>query len=91
MGTGGKARQRRDADHSPPSSAEAENEYELYLLSPQAPSTRVVSLALNILHIILCRGVNYLPKLHKYEKLKHIWYLQMKILFYFLTERNVHT
>jgi hypothetical protein len=26
MGTGGKARQGRDADHSPPSSAEVENE-----------------------------------------------------------------
>jgi hypothetical protein len=36
MGTGGpfpggKARPGRDADHSPPSSAEVENEYELYL------------------------------------------------------------
>jgi hypothetical protein len=35
--SGGKARPRRDADHSPPSSAEVENEYELYFLSPQAP------------------------------------------------------
>jgi hypothetical protein len=47
VGTGGpfpgaKARLGRDADHSPPSSAEAECEYELYLLSPQAPSWRVV-------------------------------------------------
>jgi hypothetical protein len=33
---------RRDADHSPPSSAEVDNEYELYLLSTQAPSWRVV-------------------------------------------------
>jgi hypothetical protein len=41
MGTGGKARLGRDADHSPPSSAEVENEEELYLLSPQAPSWRV--------------------------------------------------
>jgi hypothetical protein len=30
----GKARPRRDADHSPPSSAEVMNEQELYLLSP---------------------------------------------------------
>jgi hypothetical protein len=42
MGTGGpfpegKARPGRDADHSPPSSAEVKNELELYLLSPQAP------------------------------------------------------
>jgi hypothetical protein len=37
----GKARPGRDADHSPPSSAEVENEQELYLLSPQAPPWRV--------------------------------------------------
>jgi hypothetical protein len=47
MGTGGplpgaKARPRRDADHSPLSSTEVENEWELYLLSAQAPSWRVV-------------------------------------------------
>jgi hypothetical protein len=47
MGTGGpfhgaKVRPGRDADHSPSSSAVVENEYELYLLSPQAPSWRVV-------------------------------------------------
>jgi hypothetical protein len=46
MGTGGpflggKARPGRDADHSPPSSAEVKNEWELYLLSPQAPPWRV--------------------------------------------------
>jgi hypothetical protein len=40
MGTGspfpgGKARPGRDADSSPPSSAEVENESELYLLSPK--------------------------------------------------------
>jgi hypothetical protein len=40
MGTGGpfpgaKARPGRDADHSPPSSTEVENEQELYLLSPK--------------------------------------------------------
>jgi hypothetical protein len=48
MGTGGpfpggKARPGCDADHSPPSSAEVENE-ELYLLSPQAPPWRVEGL-----------------------------------------------
>jgi hypothetical protein len=32
---GGKERPGRDADHSPPSGAEVENEYELYLLSPK--------------------------------------------------------
>jgi hypothetical protein len=39
---GAKARPGRDADHSPPSSAEVENEYDQHLLSPQAPSWRVV-------------------------------------------------
>jgi hypothetical protein len=39
---GGKTRPERDADHSPPCSAEVENELELYLLSPLAPSWRVV-------------------------------------------------
>jgi hypothetical protein len=49
MGTGGpflggKARQGRDADHSPPSSAEVVNELELYrpILFPQSLSWRVV-------------------------------------------------
>jgi hypothetical protein len=48
MGTGNpfpgaKARPGRDADHSSASSAEVENEYELYLLSPpKAPSWRAV-------------------------------------------------
>jgi hypothetical protein len=46
MGTGSlllgvKRGQGRDADHSPPSSAEVKNEQELYLFSPQAPSWRV--------------------------------------------------
>jgi hypothetical protein len=38
---GGKARPGRDADHSPPSSAEVKNEQELYLLLPHAPPWRV--------------------------------------------------
>jgi hypothetical protein len=47
MGIGGpfpgaKGRPGRDADHSPPSSAEVKNEQELYLLSPQALKRRVV-------------------------------------------------
>jgi hypothetical protein len=49
MGTGGpfsgaKAQPGRDADHSPPSSAEVRNELELYFLSHQAPPWRVVGL-----------------------------------------------
>jgi hypothetical protein len=46
MGTGGsfpggKARPGRDADHSPPSSAEVKNERELYLPPSQTPPWRV--------------------------------------------------
>jgi hypothetical protein len=41
---GDKARPGRDADHSPPSSAEVLNEWELYLLSPQATAWRVAGL-----------------------------------------------
>jgi hypothetical protein len=49
MGTGGpfpggKAQPGRDADHSCPFSVEVVNEYELYLLSPQAPPWRVAGL-----------------------------------------------
>jgi hypothetical protein len=39
---GNKAQPGRDADHSPPSSAKVKNEWELYLLSPQAPPWHVV-------------------------------------------------
>jgi hypothetical protein len=47
MGAGGpfpgaKARPGRDADHSPTSSAEVDNDYEIYLLSTQAPTWGVV-------------------------------------------------
>jgi hypothetical protein len=38
---GGEAQPGHDADHSPPSSAEAKNERELYLLFPQAPPWHV--------------------------------------------------
>jgi hypothetical protein len=38
---GGKARPGRDADHSPPSSAEFKNKFELYLLALQVPPWRV--------------------------------------------------
>jgi hypothetical protein len=51
MGTGGKARPGRDADHWPPSSAEVVNEYELYHLSPQAPTWRVAGL---LYHELCC-------------------------------------
>jgi hypothetical protein len=43
LSPGVKARPGRDADHSPPSIAEVENE-ELYLLSPKAPPWRVAEL-----------------------------------------------
>jgi hypothetical protein len=44
LSTGVKARPGCNADHSPPSKVEVENEYELYLLSPQAPPWRVAGL-----------------------------------------------
>jgi hypothetical protein len=47
---GGKARPGRDTDHTPPSSAEVKNEYELYLISPQAPPWRVAGQ----LYFIMC-------------------------------------
>jgi hypothetical protein len=58
MGTGGpfpggKSAAGRDADHSPPSSAEVENEYELNLLSPQAPPWRVAGLLYLFLYMTL--------------------------------------
>jgi hypothetical protein len=46
MGTGGKARPGREADHSPPSSAEVKYEKELYLLSSHVPPWRVAGTAL---------------------------------------------
>jgi hypothetical protein len=53
MGTGSpfpgsKARPGRDADHSPPSSAEVMNEQELYLFSSQAPPWRVAGLLASV-------------------------------------------
>jgi hypothetical protein len=54
---GGKARQGRDADQSPPSSAEVVNEYELYVLSPQAPPWRVEGL-FYLLLLLLYFGCN---------------------------------
>jgi hypothetical protein len=49
LSPGIKARPGRDADHSPPSSVDVENEYELYVLSPQVPPWRVAGL-LYLLH-----------------------------------------
>jgi hypothetical protein len=49
--SGGKARPGRDADHSPPSSAEVKNE-EQYLLSPEAPPWHVAG-QLTILLLLL--------------------------------------
>jgi hypothetical protein len=63
MGTVGpfprsKARPGRDADHSPPSSAEVKYEQELYLLSPHVPPWRVAGqlyFFYNYVHIFLYR------------------------------------
>jgi hypothetical protein len=50
MDTGDKARPGRDADHSPASSDEVVNEWELYLLFPQAPPWRVAGLLYFLLY-----------------------------------------
>jgi hypothetical protein len=50
---GAKPRPGRDTDHSPPSSAEVENEQELYFLSKQAPPWPVVE-RLYFFHYVLC-------------------------------------
>jgi hypothetical protein len=67
LSPGVKARPGRYADHSPPSSAEVENEYELYILSPQAPSWRVAGLLYftrysDVFNLLLRHiGLTYLP------------------------------
>jgi hypothetical protein len=55
LSTGVKARPGRDADHSPPSSAEIVNEKELYL-SPQAPPWRVEGLLYLLTYVIMTTG-----------------------------------
>jgi hypothetical protein len=51
---GGKTRPERDADHSPPSSAEVKYEQELYLVSPYVPPWRVAGqLYFTLLSIVL--------------------------------------
>jgi hypothetical protein len=47
MGTGGKERTGRDADHSPSYNAAVKKEWELYLLSPQVPPWRVAGQLFN--------------------------------------------
>jgi hypothetical protein len=66
MGTGGsfprgKARPGRDADHSSPSSAEVNNEYELYILSPQVPPWRVAG---QLYLYLTCKIQAFSKKLH---------------------------
>jgi hypothetical protein len=49
----GKARPGRDADHSPPSSAEVKKEQELYLLSPKVPSRCVTGPLYSFIYIYI--------------------------------------
>jgi hypothetical protein len=63
VGTGGsfpagKARPGRDADHSPPSSAEIKNEQELYLLSPHSPPWRAAGSLYFTLFVIYIQNMN---------------------------------
>jgi hypothetical protein len=64
---GGKAQPGRDADHSPPSSAEVKNEQKLYLLSPHAPPWRVAG-TLYLLPLLLTTLYQTLAKV---TKLRH--------------------
>jgi hypothetical protein len=54
MGTVGKARMERDTDHSPPSSAEVKNEYELYP-SPLKCLWHVVGLLYSFFFLLLLK------------------------------------
>jgi hypothetical protein len=65
MGTGGpfpggKVRPGRDADHSPPTSAEVKYELELYLLSPHAPPWHVAGHLCRFVPCVLTR--RHFPK-----------------------------
>jgi hypothetical protein len=55
---GGKARPRRDADHSSPSSAEVKNEYKLFFLSLLAPVWRVRD-SFTLLFLLLLTYLDY--------------------------------
>jgi hypothetical protein len=60
----GKARLGRDADHSPPSSAEVKKEYELYLLSPKCTSVEHngTTLSFYLAHYYLVYGTEWQSK-----------------------------
>jgi hypothetical protein len=85
---GAKAWPGRDADHSPPSSAEVVNEKEPYILSPQAPPRRVAGLLCFFNEIsyllvycfddcyrlasILLEGLEQLPGFKRYQLIHHV-------------------
>jgi hypothetical protein len=95
MGTGGpfpggKARPGRDADHSPPSSAEVKNEEELYLPPPQTPLWRVAGQPTLLPHVF--------PEQDEFKNLKKQigpYCLRNLCLLYFVflvsVNRNTHS
>jgi hypothetical protein len=75
MGTGGpfpgaKVQPGRETDHSPPTRAEVENEYELYLLSTQAPSRRVVGQLLCQIFRSWRRSVSVVSDYRLYDRVR---------------------
>jgi hypothetical protein len=78
MGTGGpfpfgKAWPGRDANHSPPSSAEVKYEWELYLLFPHAPPWHVAGQLYLYLYLLI--------KTKWHTEIKHYWKEKFKKLF----------
>jgi hypothetical protein len=81
---GGKTRPGHDADRSPPSSAEVVNEYELYLVSPQAPPRCVAGLLyFTLLH---CMSKNIYSRYETYREAEG-WHL--KTLLWTKVDRTV--
>jgi hypothetical protein len=79
MGTGGpfpggKARPGRDADHSPPSSAEVVNEQELYLLSPPSASVACNGTALLLIVAFFQVAYNIGIRLGRLRKITESFY-----------------
>jgi hypothetical protein len=99
LSPGVKARPGRDADHSPPSSAEVVNE-EIYLLSPQTPPWRVAGLLYLYLFFtpwtqeVRCnQRVLYACCLPSSESTSELWWInKVRVIFFMpLPLRNLRT
>jgi hypothetical protein len=72
MGIRGKARPGRDADHSPPSSAEVKYEQELYLLSPHVPPWHVAG---KLSFFLFLQRFGWAYRLEHLDKILLNWFL----------------